>query len=721
MANISGETAQKALDQWAAYVNDYSVGLATQKSRLDAIMADPSATNAQKQAAQSDYELQKAHLDELQAKLSALQTQFENTGEIPDNVTFGGGNLGSFRYKTAADSDWFTGYARNLPPGSVYVSAQHFSLVIEAWGTGGTWVAYDGTDEHKFGVMVSGSSVYWAGYRAYDEKNYMTESTYSGGSWSVGTMFGVTVSSSLSVDVIPSGTVSALSHTFTNGVIIEMPEDTVPTTSPWDYFNDNILPNLEDPDNSVFAEPYEPTDPNNDAPDPEEEGFPDKSEINTDDGEIPDFSTFTTQQGSMTNFCVLTPAEYRNFRNTLAQTVKDSMNNDGQGSGLKTTFMYLLGKVKKDMNDQAEYETAENNFIKDYIVSCRVYPFDLSAMDCKVGQGGHQTMAQGDFTDIPFGFNGASITQHNMGLAGTHVVTYDACITVRNSHPDPQKQLDYQYCTFLDYEPYTKYTLVLPFVGEVELSSHDVLCSTIYISYAIDFTTGTCLAIVSKSVSTGQIGYALNVYSSNPLGGSVILAAKTTTIGASMSIAGNDIVRQADQMNAAYVNQRLNRSVNALKQVEAVMPSKKQVEAALKEGGLQNALKDYALDQVLKIPQNMEMMAQIRASDLLSQIDVSQASRDVPFNMQGGTNPSVLSHMESPYMRVERASWFRPKNYAHTFGYPYEEACPISEIDGFFQCSNPDVSGIACTEIEQKMINDALREGSYHTKAEDGE
>lgn len=715
---------EQILQRWSDYIADYEAKLAEKKAGAD--MTDPDVRH--------DIAMQEEYLNQMKAKKAELDTLHENEQPLPATVeiAFSGANglynVGGHQYSAnlqyPPDGVAFSGTGG---AGWTLVETEHFKFWFVPQDVGGTWnknVSIHPPDENKVALKIT-ESMPWA-YPAPRLQRYglwkPTSEEYSNVNVSLynntNYVFGYAVEP-LMVPNLGSGIINQTMPTLFGQCISFDFDAEFDTSNPWDGYNNEILPNLTDNDNAVYPEGYEPDDPNNDTPDPEEEGFPDKSEINTDDGEIPDFSTFTTQQGSMTNFCVLTPAEYRNFRNTLAQTVKDSMNNDGQGSGLKTTFMYLLGKVKKDMNDQAEYETAENNFIKDYIVSCRVYPFDLSAMDCKVGQGGHQTMAQGDFTDIPFGFNGASITQHNMGLAGTHVVTYDAFITVRNSHPDPQKQLDYQYCTFLDYEPYTKYTLVLPFVGEVELSSHDVLCSTIYISYAIDFTTGTCLAIVSKSVSTGQIGYALNVSSSNPLGGSVILAAKTTTIGASMSIAGNDIVRQADQMNAAYVNQRLNRSVNALKQVEAVMPSKKQVEAALKEGGLQNALKDYALDQVLKIPQNMEMMAQIRASDLLSQIDVSQASRDVPFNMQGGTNPSVLSHMESPYMRIERASWFRPKNYAHTFGYPYEEACPISEINGFFQCSNPDVSGIACTEIEQKMINDALREGSYHTKSEE--
>ena len=709
MGKISGKQAQKVLDEWEAYINDYEAGLAAQKSRLDAILNEPTAPATQKQNAQRDYELQKAHLEELQSKFAALQTQFENTGEIDDTVDFGGGKLGSFRYKTSATSEWSTGYARNLPPGSVYISAQHFSLVIEAWGTGGTWGAYDGQNQNWFGIWNEGS-VAWAGYHAYDQKNYMTEINQSISSVTNHTFLGCTVSTSLAEDVIPANTYAALSHTFTNGIIIEMPSDNVPTTDPWDYYNNDILPNLEDPDNAVFADPYTPADPDDDTPDPEDEGYPDKEDVNVDEGEVPDDMTFTLRKGSMTNFCVLTPAEFKIFRRTLAQTVEDSMNNTGGGTGTQNTFMYLLGKVKRDMNDVTEFETAENNFIKDYIVSCRLYPFDLSQVLCQVYGNTAEPVADGDYTNIPFGFNGASITQHNLGLAGSHVQTVLVTIDVPNSNPDDRLRMDYKGCTFLDFEPYTKYTLILPFVGEVELSSHDVVCSKLFVYYVIDFTTGTCCACVAKD------GNSQGGYSDGRVTGFRVLASKTTTIGASMSIAGNDIVRQADQMNAAYVNQRLNRQVNALKQVEAIMPTKKQVETAMKNGGFQTALKDYALDQVLNIPSNMEMMAQIRASDLLSQVDVSQASRDVPFNLQGGSNPSVLHRISTPYMRVERASWFRPKGYAHTFGYPFEDSVAISEIDGFFQCSNPDVSGIEATEIEQKMINDALREGSYHKK-----
>lgn len=712
MGKISGQQAQEVLDKWDAYIAEYQTALADEREKMELIINTPSATQTEKDNARKTYEIQKAHLDELIFKRSQLQIQFDNDGEIDDTITFGvNGKIAMFTYKTSADSNTYTGYARNAWPPNVFVSSEHFNLYFET--TGGWGLRTESTDPThilQFGIESNNYNV--KTYRLRDLSHYSADSSQTTIYGDYGHWFGVSVRMNYNADdVIPEGT-ALLSHYFFGGIAVDLPQDTVPTETPWDYYNDDLLPNFDDPDIAAFPDGYTELDPNDDTPDPEDEGYPDKEDVNVDEGEVPDDITFTLDKGSMTNFCVLTPAEFKHFRTTLAQTVEDSMNNTGTGTGTQNTFMYLLGKVKRDMNDITEFETAENNFIKDYIVSCRLYPFDLSQVLCSVYGGTAVPVADGDYTNIPFGFNGASITQHNLGLAGSHVQTALVTIDVPNSNPSSRLNMDYEGCTFLDFEPYSKYTLVLPFVGEVELSSHDVVCSRLYVYYVIDFSTGTCCACVAKD------GNTKGGYSDGTVTGFRVLASKTTTIGASMSIAGNDIVRQADQMNAAYVNQRLNRQVNTMKQVEAIMPSKKQVETAMKNGGLQTALKDYALDQILNIPSNMEMMAQIRASDLLSQVDVSQASRDVPFNLAGGTNPSVLHRISTPYMRIERASWFRPKGYAHTFGFPFEDSVAISEIDGFFQCSNPDVSGIPATEIEQKMINDALREGSYHRKAE---
>jgi hypothetical protein len=50
--------------------------------------------------------------------------------------------------------------------------------------------------------------------------------------------------------------------------------------------------------------------------------------------------------------------------------------------------------------------------------------------------------------------------------------------------------------SFLDYEPFTKINLYLPFIGMVQLSTNDVMGGVINIKYKFDMLTGSCLAQV---------------------------------------------------------------------------------------------------------------------------------------------------------------------------------------------------------------------------------
>lgn len=50
------------------------------------------------------------------------------------------------------------------------------------------------------------------------------------------------------------------------------------------------------------------------------------------------------------------------------------------------------------------------------------------------------------------------------------------------------------YSNVLDYEPYTKVSCYLPFIGFVDLSANDVMDSTINIEYIVDLYSGDCIA-----------------------------------------------------------------------------------------------------------------------------------------------------------------------------------------------------------------------------------
>lgn len=96
-----------------------------------------------------------------------------------------------------------------------------------------------------------------------------------------------------------------------------------------------------------------------------------------------------------------------------------------------------------------------------------------------------------------------------------------------------------------DYEPYTKVSLFLPFIGVVPLNVSEVMRSTISVKYRVDVITGACLAEVS--VSRDSAGGVLYTY-----GGSAIVtypissgsyvgavqAALSTAIGIGLAASG---------------------------------------------------------------------------------------------------------------------------------------------------------------------------------------
>lgn len=50
--------------------------------------------------------------------------------------------------------------------------------------------------------------------------------------------------------------------------------------------------------------------------------------------------------------------------------------------------------------------------------------------------------------------------------------------------------------SYLDYDPYTKYQLYLPYIGEVELNADEITSKTITIKYKCNVVTGDCVALV---------------------------------------------------------------------------------------------------------------------------------------------------------------------------------------------------------------------------------
>jgi hypothetical protein len=62
-------------------------------------------------------------------------------------------------------------------------------------------------------------------------------------------------------------------------------------------------------------------------------------------------------------------------------------------------------------------------------------------------------------------------------------------------------QIDEKYGAFLDYEPYTKASLFLPYIGDVQLNVNDIMGKALGVIYHIDVISGACNAYVTADGS----------------------------------------------------------------------------------------------------------------------------------------------------------------------------------------------------------------------------
>lgn len=109
---------------------------------------------------------------------------------------------------------------------------------------------------------------------------------------------------------------------------------------------------------------------------------------------------------------------------------------------------------------------------------------------------------------------------------------------------------DTYYDTFLDFEPFTKITLYLPFVGSVGVNTNECMGGSISVKYWVDYCTGNCVAYVTLTDRFGKPSYYQ--YSGNcaayiPVSGndagisSIISGASSVITGTVQAMSGNPV------------------------------------------------------------------------------------------------------------------------------------------------------------------------------------
>lgn len=208
--------------------------------------------------------------------------------------------------------------------------------------------------------------------------------------------------------------------------------------------------------------------------------------------------------------------------------------------------------------------------------------------------------------------------------------------------------------SFLDYSPYVKISIYLPYIGIRELSADDVMNDTVSVDYNIDVLTGGLAAIVSTSKKGVLYQYNGNCITNVPL----------TSINYSQAIQ------------------------NAVSAVGSI--------ATMTVGAVTGAAPIAAMGAT--------SLATQAANTAINSKPTVQRSGSM------GGSAGMLS-VQTPYLIINRPKLSVPDKLNKFTGNTYNVTRKLSTLRGFTMVDYIHLDGIPCTENERKELLSILKEG----------
>ena len=334
--------------------------------------------------------------------------------------------------------------------------------------------------------------------------------------------------------------------------------------------------------------------------------------------------------------------------------------------GLKETEVReltgLLWSQTKDFYNAIQIAGRYNTSIFDYITSFKYYPSSLASMGFGVGSTSAIKIGTGA---VLKGSNGNYQANKLTGFFSQFVW----CSWSLSSY-----DFWYPNDAFLNYGPYMKISIYLPYAGTFDLDPQTIAANnpisqaTISVRVAIDLNTGTLTYYVDAD--------------------GVLILNKTVQFGIDLPLTGNDTIEQSKAILSSNY-----------KSAQTVI------------GTVSNLISNVAGGNLIG---TVETVASAFVDANEKGIEACLANRQIPtqVNSFGGTM-SNITQGQDPYLTFYRQKIANPSNYGHAVGYLTESTQQISKLTGFTVCRNPDVSGINATQEEKNEIQSILTTGFY--------
>jgi hypothetical protein len=211
----------------------------------------------------------------------------------------------------------------------------------------------------------------------------------------------------------------------------------------------------------------------------------------------------------------------------------------------------------------------------------------------------------------------------------------------------------------LDFDPYTKVQIYLPFIGFRTLNTNDVINSTVSLKYRIDCLTGAVTAWVSsgsfvKYEFSGQCGASIPVTSQN-------------------------------------YNNVINTAINIVSTVGTG------IIGGVATGGLGT----------------IAGMATVNGISNVASGIASGGMKPTVQRSGGMGGASSLMGMQTPYLVFQRPKTSLPKNYNSLYGYACNKYLKLGNCKGFTQVEHMHLQVAGATDDEMKEIENILHKGVF--------
>lgn len=207
---------------------------------------------------------------------------------------------------------------------------------------------------------------------------------------------------------------------------------------------------------------------------------------------------------------------------------------------------------------------------------------------------------------------------------------------------------------FLDFAPYTKISIYLPFIGVVPLNVDDIMGGKIRVEYRVEFMTGSCIA---------------SIYVSN--------------------------VRET-MLNEALLYQY---SGNVAMQIPLSGANYSSVYAGV-IGGLATTISAFATGGASL------------ATGALAIKQATSGKEQIQRTGSLGGNSGMLGIMK-PYLIIERPIVSSPDTYSHLLGKQSNSSTLIGNLAGYTELENFDLTGVDCTDVERDELKQILQTGFF--------